>query len=390
MRLRAALRPAVLLLIPALASGVLFARPQSGAPRIVAVGDIHGSLDGLRTILGAAGLIDARGRWSGGRAHLVQTGDYTDRGAQVRAVIDLLMRLEDEAKRAGGRVDVLMGNHEAMNLLHDFRDASPEAFATFADARSEDRLQRAWREYADVMKRGGRPAVPLEDWRKNHPPGFVEYVEALSPRGRYGRWLRARKIVVEDNGTIFMHGGLPEDTNQSLDDINRTAAAEIKAWDDTREMLVEASLIRPFFTLRETLDVIVAELKRISTAIDTNAPLGAHVTREFAEALQSGARIGESSLVRENGPLWFRGFAQWTNGDEAKLDALLQRFKVKRFVTGHTPMVKGITSRFDNRLFFIDTGMLGGNHYPGGRPSAIEIDGDTITAVYADGRQVLK
>ena len=74
-----------------------------------------------------------------GRRHtiLVQTGDIFDRGAKVREALDLLMRLEDEAKRAGGRVEFLLGNHEVMNLLHEFRDVSPAAYASFADARSE-------------------------------------------------------------------------------------------------------------------------------------------------------------------------------------------------------------------------------------------------------------
>ena len=56
--------------------------------------------------------------------------------------------------------------------------------------------------------------------------------------------------------------------------------------------------------------------------------------------------------------------------------ALLQKFRVKRFVTGHTPQPAGrITKRFGGSLFLIDTGMLGGKFYPGGRGSALEIVG---------------
>src|SRR5688572_810604 len=74
-----------------------------GPARLVAIGDIHGEIDGFKRILQAAGLADATGRWTGGRTHLIQTGDYTDRGAGTRAVLDLLMRLEPQAKSAGGR-----------------------------------------------------------------------------------------------------------------------------------------------------------------------------------------------------------------------------------------------------------------------------------------------
>src|SRR5688500_15603607 len=82
---------------------------QERAPRIVAIGDIHGSASGLVQILRSAGLIDENRRWSGANARLVQTGDILDRGEDVRQVMDLLMRLETEARRAGGRVDVLFG-----------------------------------------------------------------------------------------------------------------------------------------------------------------------------------------------------------------------------------------------------------------------------------------
>ena len=67
---------------------------------------------------------------------------------------------------------------------------------------------------------------------------------------------------------------------------------------------------------------------------------------------------------------------------------LLQKFRVKRFVTGHTPQPAGrITKRFGGSLFLIDTGMLGGKFYPGGRGSALEIVGDTVKAIYEDGIQ---
>ena len=52
--------------------------------------------------------------------------------------MDLLMRLEGEARRAGGRVDVLFGNHEGMNVLRDFRDVSPRL-----SRRSRTQVRRA-------------------------------------------------------------------------------------------------------------------------------------------------------------------------------------------------------------------------------------------------------
>ena len=89
-------------------------------------------------ILQTAGLVDDKLRWTGGTTVYVQTGDVFDRGPKVRETLDLLIRLEDEAKRTGGRVEFLLGNHEAMNLLHEFRDGSAAAYAEFADATIRD------------------------------------------------------------------------------------------------------------------------------------------------------------------------------------------------------------------------------------------------------------
>jgi len=83
---------------PALAmalAATFFVLPSAIADdRIVAVGDIHGSFEGLVSILQRAGLVDDDIRWVGGRATFVQTGDICDRGADVRKVLDLLPKLQ--------------------------------------------------------------------------------------------------------------------------------------------------------------------------------------------------------------------------------------------------------------------------------------------------------
>jgi hypothetical protein len=41
-------------------------------------------------------------------------------------------------------------------------------------------------------------------------------------------------------------------------------------------------------------------------------------------------------------------------------------------------------------MFAIDTGMIGGSFFTNGVPSALEISGDTWTAIYVGHRDVLK
>src|SRR5215213_1382042 len=105
--------------------------------RIVAVGDVHGAYDRLLEILRAAAVIDSRNRWIGGRTHLVQTGDVLDRGPDSRQALEFLRRLARDADRQGGRVHALIGNHEVMRLLGDFRYVVPGEYAGFTDANSE-------------------------------------------------------------------------------------------------------------------------------------------------------------------------------------------------------------------------------------------------------------
>jgi hypothetical protein len=224
-----------------LAAALVWAPQQpitaQGAGRIVAIGDIHGEIDGFRSILNAAGLTDARGRWSGGRTQFIQTGDYVDRGTGTRAVMDLLMALEPQARSAGGRAFALLGNHEVMNLIGDTRDVTREIFATFADANSEKKRNEAWEQYARIGAQKlarGEPVADVyrqsrEEWLAKHPPGYVEYRDAFAPRGKYGAWLRDKPIVTEVNGNIFMHAGIsPAAAPLKLDDLNVRVRDEIR------------------------------------------------------------------------------------------------------------------------------------------------------------------
>ncbi len=96
----------------------------SGIERVVSVSDVHGAFGGMTATLNRAGVLDDELGWSGGNTHLVITGDILDRGPDSRKVMDLLMRIEDEALAAGGQVHLLLGNHEVMNLVGDLRYVS--------------------------------------------------------------------------------------------------------------------------------------------------------------------------------------------------------------------------------------------------------------------------
>ena len=361
---------------------------QPRAQRVVAIGDVHGSLDSLTAILQAAQLIDPQRRWIGGRTRLVQTGDILDRGAAVRVVMDLFMRLEDEARRAGGRVDVLFGNHEGMNVLRDPRDVSAEAFESFADKDSESRRSRAYSTHATLARRAGQE-LNRNDWLRERPPGYIEYLEAMGPSGRYGRWLRARKPVAKIDDSIFMHAGIPVASTASVDEVNRTIEREVRMFDDAVSTLQESQLIGPAATLQDVVTASAGALNSVAVMLREKQDVPKEVTQGYVTRLQALLSINQWWLTTPEGPLWYRGYA--TLGDDAQpqIEALLKRLGAARIVTGHTPQLPGaIRPRFGGRVFLIDTGMLS-TYYKGGRPSALEIVGAQVTAIYTDAREPL-
>ncbi len=371
--------------------------------RIVAIGDVHGSIEGLTTILKVAGLIDDRSKWIGGTTQFLQTGDYMDRGDNVRQVLDLLMSLEPRAQDAGGRALALLGNHEVMNLVGETRDATREIYATFADAGSEKRRQQAWDNYAKLAalkKDKGEPVPSVynqtkEAWLTTHPAGYAEYREAMGPKGKYGSWLRRRPMVTQMNSTIFMHAGVnPDRAPARIDDLNAKLRDEIALMDRFVAQLVDLKLATPEFTLQEILQVASSEIGLANARIDEARKQGRELDRGRINAAllmdaQEVLKIDSWLSISADGALWYRGLSTLRDDPAGgPFAALLTRYGATRFVTGHTPQAnRSITVRFGGRAVLIDTGMLTAVYK--GRPSALEIAGEALTAYYTDGKVAL-
>src|SRR5437879_733302 len=229
--------------------------PAEQAETVVAIGDVHGDFDDFVSILQRTGLIDAQHHWTGGKATLVQVGDLLDRGPKPREVMDLVMSLEKEAAKAGGRVVSLLGNHEMMNIMGDLRYVTPGNYASFADSNSEKRQKSAFQEYVK-WRASHAPLIaelpqPMElteaEWMARHPAGFVEHREAFSPNGGYGKWLREHSALAKIGGVVFLHGGIhPNLAHLKLDTINAHIRDEIKAFDTAKQYMQDEKLILPF------------------------------------------------------------------------------------------------------------------------------------------------
>ncbi|MDD4890198.1 MAG: metallophosphoesterase, partial [Phycisphaerae bacterium] len=164
----------------------------AGVERIVAVGDVHGDYNQFVKVLLAAKVINEKNDWIAGKTHLVQTGDVLDRGPDSRKAMDLLMALEEQALKAGGAVHCLIGNHEAMVPMDDWRYVHRGEKLAFGDAAGE----------------GLR--------------------KAMSAEGKYGRWIRSHNAVIKINDVLFVHAGLAAKyADKTLAEINEQVRKDI-------------------------------------------------------------------------------------------------------------------------------------------------------------------
>ncbi|WP_339614301.1 ankyrin repeat domain-containing protein [uncultured Winogradskyella sp.] len=167
----------------------------NGNFKIAAVSDIHGQYDTFIKLLKNNGVIDNQGKWSFGNGHFVVAGDMFDRGPQVTEVLWFLYDLEKQAEEKGGKLHVLLGNHDVMVLNGNLRSVHPK--------------------YTEIAKILETPFNTLFN------KGTV-----------LGDWLRTRPVLVKINNILFTHGGLHPDLVEkglSMEDINNEFKQQLVA-----------------------------------------------------------------------------------------------------------------------------------------------------------------
>lgn len=308
-----------------------------GVERIVAIGDLHGDYDNYIATLQAAGLVDKKGKWTGGKTHLVQTGDIPDRGPDTRKIIDHITNLGKQAERKGGYVHNLIGNHEAMNVYGDLRYVTPgefEAFVTRNSAKLRDRvyditMQRM--QESDPEAFATLPESYREQWDLKHPLGWVEHRQAWdpswNPEGEYATWVLGNKVAVRINDTLFVHGGISGFYCQnSLESLTKQVVGHLAAFD----------------------------------------PANAGI------------------LTNEYGPLWYRGLSETEPLAEVEtVDAILAHHGIKHIAVGHTPTSGVIWPNYDAKVIMIDTGI---SRVYGGYIGYLEITPDGLFGGYPGGK----
>ncbi len=294
--------------------------------RIIAVGDVHGDFSQFTTILRDAGIIDAKNKWAGGQTHLVQLGDIPDRGADTKKIIEFLMDLEKQARRAKGMVHLMIGNHEAMNVYGDLRYVIPEEYAAFAGRDAEFRAA-AWEQHvAEIKARGGEATLTPEykkKWETERPNGFFEHRVAFGPGGKFYKWIVEHNAVLRLGDTIFLHGG-----------------------------------ISPKY-------------------VDYERPA---INKQIQDELKDFNKLPGGMAMDDEGPLWYRGLAtEEESALSAHVGAVLAKHGVKRIVIGHTPTAGAVIPRFGGKVIVADVGL---SKAYGARLACVLIENGKVSAIH--------
>ena len=330
----------LMLLLPAVALGKarqIDDYQWEGVERVVAIGDIHGDFGHYMATLEAAGLVDKRGRWAGNETHLVQVGDLPDRGPDTREIIEHIRKLAKQAKRAGGHVHSLIGNHEVMNVTGDLRYLHAGEIAAFETSKSEALQDRYLDVYLQQLEKADPEAFASlppdfrEQWKTEHPPGWLEHRQAWDPRwnpdAEYAAWVMERKVAIRINDSLFVHGGISaEYCGNSLDSLTERVIAGLQNYDPANPGILEDP----------------------------------------------------------KGPLWYRGLSgKPPVALPETVAAILERHGASRIVVGHTPTFGVIWPEYEGRTVVVDTGI---SDYYGGNVAYLEITPEARFAGYLEGK----
>ncbi|HWC75019.1 MAG TPA: metallophosphoesterase [Gemmatimonadales bacterium] len=192
---------------------------RGGYDTLWAVSDVHGRLKELHQLLLVSGLAVADGeslRWNPRMARqlLVVDGDMIDGGKESVGTVLLIEALQDEAARAGSRVVVLLGNHEA-EFLANPRSASHELRASVRRPSANMSTERMSGEelcetrFGKYLRRLPIAAV-IGTWLVAHS-GYIRADDAADARAYFDRLDAA--IAKGDYGPLLERSSILESHN---------------------------------------------------------------------------------------------------------------------------------------------------------------------------------
>jgi Calcineurin-like phosphoesterase len=175
-------------------------------PRVVVMGDLHSDIQATRQAFQLAGGTDENDVWIGGALTIVQLGDMIGRSDDERQVLDFLFSIRQQAEAAGGKVHLLVGNHEVMGARVDNQAVGLNPFPGYEDLTELDVGNTRLQILPEHAKKRGA---------------------ALMSGGPYAKRFAELPTVLQLGETVYVHGGVvPRWAEYGLDNIN----AEVSHW----------------------------------------------------------------------------------------------------------------------------------------------------------------
>jgi hypothetical protein len=300
------------------------------AERIIAIGDVHGDMklviDSLviskviipikrktNTVSVKLGKRTYNYEWSGGKTIVVQIGDQNDSCRPVNGKCDhikndtaddipifmFFTKLHELALKSGGGVYSLIGNHEIMNINGDLRYTSNSNINKFKD-------------YIDPITNQKYTGTAEENFKQAFSNGN-EYANLIG-------CTRQSVLIIGD--FLFIHAG-----------INQYFLENFRGRDELQRL---NKLVKKWILKK------LNDLQKMGMEDDT-----------LEQLLHNS----------ENSPFWMRVLGNLPshlpyNDPQCKelLDPIIEAYKIKGMVIGHTPQTNGINETCGNKLFRIDVG----------------------------------
>lgn len=250
--------------------------------KLFAISDIEGDYEKYYQLLISNNIIDTTYNWVFGNGHLVIVGDLMDRGNYVTQCLWLTYHLEEEAKKHGGKVHYLLGNHEQLVLLGYDVYCSPKYLNNFK-----------------ILE--------------------LDISQLFSSNTLLGSWIRNKNSIIKIGDLLFVHGGISpsiQKYNLSLDQMNneirRDIATQNFMTDESAALLTGEGIIwyRGLIEAEDNYEKISeSELDEILIFFDCKSIIIGHTPVEDISADFSGKVIrlnvmyydNNSALYIENG-----------------------------------------------------------------------------------------
>jgi hypothetical protein len=264
--------------------------------RLLALSDIEGDYERFYRLLLSNNVIDSSYNWTFGEGHLVILGDLVDRGDYVTQCLWLTYYLEEEAKKHGGAVHYLLGNHEQLVLLGYDVYSAPKYLRNF-----------------EMLGSG--------------------ISELFASNTILGSWVRSKNSIIKSGDLLFVHGGISPsilEYGMSLEQMNAGIRRDIATQDfgtDESAALLTTEGILWYRGLIESGDeygkITEPELDKILDTFDCKSIIIGHTPVESLSTDFSGKIIRLNVMDYDDNPALYiengKKYAVDDNGNKAEL-----------------------------------------------------------------------